>query len=169
MQKEEELAAEADLPKTQGDAISPNPNSGFSWVNIPGTGRRQVAVFMGVEYVVLSVEKLSSIEETKADDTFYLVNMAVANTTKRTVEIKTDDIVLLDDAGREFARSDDGSSALRSADRERTVATYLVPVQSSLTKRFTLVYDAPGDTKGLQIKIPSASGIPLAASNPSGE
>jgi hypothetical protein len=143
-------------------------DTGLDWVDIPGVGRRQLGKFFGIEYVVLSVEKLASIEETKADDTFYLVNMMVANTKQQTEEVETEDIVLLDNTGRAFKRSQDGSYALESLDRARTVATYSVPVQPSLTKEFTLVFDAPSDANGLRIRIPLGFANPIAVPQPDG-
>jgi hypothetical protein len=136
------------------------------WMDIPGTGKRQVGRFFGVEYVVLSVEKVTAIEETRADDTFFLVDMAAANSNKRTTKVDAGKIVLLDDKGREFERSDDGSSALRSADRTRNIGMYSQQVSPGLIKRFTLVFDAPSDSQGLRLRVPDAYLFPIDAPDP---
>lgn len=101
----DEAAHEAALPSQVDDINSPDRR----WLDIPNVGRRQVGRFLGIEYIILSVEKLSTIDETRADDTFYIVNMVVANRGKQTEEVKADDIILLDEAEREFKISKDGS------------------------------------------------------------
>ena len=133
-------------------------------LTIEGVGKREVGMVDDVFYVVLDVEKTPTIGNSftnlQADGQFYILTLRAHNIAKKTHDVNTQIMKLLDDQGREFDPSTQGLLAL-PADRGQS-AQIIAQVQPGTTKTLTLVYDAPADASGLRLKIPgglfSASG-----------
>ena len=133
-------------------------------LDIEGVGKREVGMVDDIFYVVLDVEKTptigNSFTDLQADGQFYILTLRAHNSAKKTHDVNTQIMKLLDDQGREFDPSTQGLLAL-PADRGQS-AQIIAQVQPGTTKTLTLVYDAPADASGLRLKIPgglfSASG-----------
>ena len=126
-------------------------------IDIAGVGKREVGMADDVYYVVVGVEKMPSINsdfsKTQADGTFFVLTVRAINDAKKTHNVATQIMKLLDDQGREFAPSDEGNLALMATGDSR-VQSFSAQLQPGTTKEFVLVYDAPADASGLHLKIP---------------
>ena len=157
----EETRAEGQAPAEAPAEDSPR---NVEVVDIEGVGKREVGMVDDVFYVVLDVEETptigNSFTDLQADGQFYILTLRAHNSAKKTHDVNTQIMKLLDDQGREFDPSAQGLLAL-PADRGRS-AQIIAQVQPGTTKTLTLVYDAPADASGLRLKIPgglfSASG-----------
>lgn len=133
-------------------------------MDIEGVGKREVAMVDDVFYVVLDVEKTPTIgngfTDLQADGQFYILTLRAHNSAKKTHDVNTQIMKLLDDQGREFDPSTQGLFTLPAEQGQS--AQIIAQVQPGTTKTLTLVYDAPADASGLRLKIPggflSASG-----------
>ena len=162
------VATESDAPteETQAPAEAPKEEgaSNVEVLDIKGVGKREVGMVDDVFYVVLDVEKTSTIgnsfTDLQADGQFYILTLRAHNSAKKTHDVNTQIMKLLDDQRREFDPSTQGLLAL-PADQGQS-AQIIAQVQPGTTKTLTLVYDAPADASGLRLKIPgglfSASG-----------
>ncbi len=126
-------------------------------VDIEGVGKREVGMVDDVYYVVIDVEKTPSINsdfnKTQADGAFFILTVRAINDAKKTHNVTTQIMTLLDDRDREFDPSTEGNTALMIAGDSR-VQSFSAQLQPGTTKEFVLVYDAPTDASGLRLKIP---------------
>lgn len=88
----------------------------------------------------------------QADGVFYVLRMRAFNTATKTHNIRTRQMKLLDDQDREFDPSSEAGVALNASEKKPVWSSQLQP---GVTKEFTLVFDVPGDAKGLKLKIPA--------------
>ncbi len=155
------VATESDAPpeETQAPAEAPKEEGArnIEVVDIEGVGKREVGKVDDVYYVVINVEKTSSINsdfnKTQADGTFFILTVRAINDAKKTHNVTTQIMTLLDDQDREFDPSTEGNTALMIAGDSR-VQSFSAQLQPGTTKEFVLVYDAPADASGLRLKIP---------------
>ena len=129
-------------------------------ISIPNVGQREVGIVNDVGYAVLEVEKVSSISSpigtTQAGGAFFVLTVRAFNDDKKTHNVTTGLIKLLDDQDREFDPSSEGASALQMAGEDR-IERFSVQLQPGITKEFVLIYDAPDDASDLRLKIPAKS------------
>ncbi len=150
-----------------GESAAPEPKaapkdeslaSNVEVVDIEGVGKREVGVVDDVVYVVGKAETAktlgSDMYRREADGVFYVLQVGAENTDKKTHNVTTAIMKLVDDQEREFDSSSEGSMALSMAG-EQSAEPFSAQLQPGLTKRFTLVFDVPSDAKGLKLKIPA--------------
>lgn len=135
-------------------------------VDIPGVGKREAGVVDEVVYVIGKAETTAALGpqmyRREADGVFYVLQVAANNTSKTTHDVSTMLMKLLDDQGREFDPSTEGSMAL-SMDGEKSAEPFSAQVQPGVTKKLTLVYDAPKGASGLKLHIPAGFGFGKSA------
>ena len=158
------LTDEDEQPRSDKASADEEGARNVEVIDIDGVGKREVGAVDDVFYVVLDVEKTPAIgngfSDQRADGEFYILTLRAHNSAKKTHDVNTQIMTLIDDQGREFDPSTQGLLAL-PADQGQT-AQIIAQVQPGTTKTLTLVYDAPADASGLRLKIPgglfSASG-----------
>jgi hypothetical protein len=88
-------------------------------VDIPGVGKRQAGAVDDVVYVIGSAETASALGSEmyrrEADGVFYVLQVVANNTDKKTHNVTTAIMKLVDDQDREFDPSTEGSMALSMA------------------------------------------------------
>ncbi|HEX8550172.1 MAG TPA: DUF4352 domain-containing protein [Abditibacteriaceae bacterium] len=124
--------------------------------DIKGVGKRQVGTVDEVDYVVVETERMPAIGSTQADGMFYVLRVGAYNNAKETHSAITVGMKLVDDQEREFTPSSDGGFALAMSGDD-SAKPFTAQLQPGTVKRFTLVYDAPADAKGLKLKIPAGT------------
>ncbi len=153
------LTDEDEQPRSDKAPVEAIPRN-VKVMDIPNVGKRQVGIVNDVVYAVLEVEKTSSINTpigtTQAGGAFFVLTVRAFNNDKKTHDVTTGFIKLLDDQDREFDPSSEGASALQMAGEER-IERFSVQLQPGITKEFVLIYDAPDDASGLRLKIPAKS------------
>ncbi len=146
----------ADAPAKAVTQETPNEeptSSNVSVQEIEGLGTREVGVVDDVQYVVAKAERMNSISGTQADGTFIVLRVLAKNTDKKTHDVNTSLMKLLDNQDREFDPSSNGGTAL-ALSGDQSAELFMAQVQPGTTKPFSVVYDAPEDAKGLKFKIP---------------
>lgn len=149
----------------EGESAAPEPKaarkddslaSNVEVVDIEGVGKREVGVVDEVVYTVVQMEKAQTVGgegfSKSADGVFYVLRMRAFNTAKKTHNIRTRGMKLLDDQDREFDPSSEAETALNIQEDKSVWSSQLQP---GVTRDFNLVYDAPSDAKGLKLKIPA--------------
>ena len=158
------FAQDAQAPPESDEAPAQQASRNVEVLDIPGVGKRDVGIVDEVAYAIIKVEKTPTIgndfSELRADGQFFVLTLQAHNSAKKTHDVNTQAMELLDDQGREFDPS--SQSFMAMAGSRGDSVQLIAQVQPGTTKTLTLVYDAPADASGLQLKIPgslfSASG-----------
>ena len=137
-----------------------------SEIEIEGVGKRQIGVVDEVVYTVAKAEKGKALGNEmvrrEADGVFYVLWVVAVNTSKKTHDVTTAIMKLVDDQEREFDPSTEGALALAMSG-DKGAQPFSAQVQPGVTKNFKLVYDAPADAKGLKLHIPAGFGFGRSA------
>jgi hypothetical protein len=142
---------------TRTNSASPADNDSVRIIDIKGLGKREVGMVDEIGYVVYSHKRMKSINSdllnSSAHGMFVVVNLVVMNesTDKRTETSST--IKLVDDKGKEFAPSKEGTEAALAAGITGADAV-LEPVKPDDQKIIALVYDVPAVDQQFKLKIP---------------
>ncbi len=151
--KDESVAAESTSQTAPKDDSLP---SNVEEVDVEGLGKRQIGEVDEVLYTVVQLEKAQTVGgeyfNKSADGVFYVLRMRAFNRAKKTHNIRTRQMKLLDDQDREFDPSSEAGVALNASEKKSVWSSQLQP---GVTRDFNLVYDAPADVKGLKLKIPA--------------
>ena len=125
-------------------------------IEVQGLGKRQIGQVDGVLYTVVQMEKVQTVGgeyfNKSADGVFYILRMRAMNTAKKSHNVRTRQMKLLDDQEREFDPSSEAEAALNVEEKKSVWSSQLQP---GVTRDFNLVYDAPSDATGLKLRIPA--------------
>lgn len=146
----------SDDPLSSGGPVSPGSSGNVSVQNLDDIGPREVGTVDEVQYAIVSLERPRQIANQSADGTFVVLRMVAVNTAKKTHNLNTDLMQLLDDRARQFDASGKGQSALVMSG-DPTVDLGLTAVQPDTPKAFSLVFDVPEEATGLHLKIPAGT------------
>lgn len=150
-------AAGAQKASAQGSDDLP---SNVQVQDLKGLGKREVGIVDQVAYGIKEIEKTPAIgnefSKTQADRVFVVVRAFAFNQDKKTHNITTAGINLLDSQDREFDPSSNGQAAL-AMNGDQSVEILTAQVQPETLKHFTLVYDVPQNATGFKLKIPSGT------------
>ena len=108
---------ETELDTNVVESAQAQPERGnVSIQDIEGVGKREVGIVDDVQYCVLKVEKAQTLgnefASKKADGIFIVLRVAAHNTDKETHDVNASLMRVIDDQGREFDPSIDGTEAL---------------------------------------------------------